>query len=52
LAAGTLPAELSFDPVTASIAGTPLAATQTDLTFQVTDSLGGTIQRTLTLLIR
>lgn len=52
LTAGTLPAELSFDPGTASIAGTPLAATQTDLTFQVTDSLGGTTQRTLTLTIR
>jgi glucose/arabinose dehydrogenase len=52
LTAGTLPAGLSFDPGTASIAGIPLAATQTDLTFQVTDSLGGTRQRTLTLTIR
>ena len=52
LTAGTLPAELSFDPGTASITGTPLAATQTDLTFQVTDSLGGTRQQTLTLTIR
>ncbi|GEM_PF-359648 len=52
LTGGTLPAGLSFDPATASIAGTPLAAAQTDLTFQVTDSLGGASQRTLTLVIR
>lgn len=52
LTAGTLPAGLSFDSATASITGTPLVATQTDLTFQVTDSLGGARQRTLTLIIR
>src|SRR5581483_11301856 len=52
LTGGTLPAGLSFAPATASIAGTPLAAAQTDLTFQVTDSLGGASQRTLTLVIR
>jgi len=52
LIAGALPAGLAFDPGTVSIAGIPLAARQTNLTFQVTDSLGGTSQRTLTLDIR
>jgi len=34
------------------ITGIPLVAGSVDLTFQVTDALGGTAQKTLTLTIR
>jgi hypothetical protein len=51
LVGGTLPAGLGFDGATGKISGTPAAAASVNLTFQVTDSLGGTAQTTLTLVI-
>jgi len=52
LVAGSIPAGLAFDPLSASITGTPIAIGETNLTFQVTDPLGGVAQKTLTLSIR
>ena len=52
LVAGSIPAGLAFDPLAASITGTPIAIGETNLTFQVTDPLGGVAQKTLTLSIR
>ena len=52
LAAGSLPAGLTFDPTAASITGTPSAIGDTSLTFQVSDPLGGVAQKILTLSIR
>ncbi len=52
LLSGTLPDGLSFDASRGSITGTPMAAGSGALTFQVTDALGGTTQRLLTLTIR
>jgi hypothetical protein len=52
LIVGSIPAGLAFDPSSASITGTPLAIGETNLTFQVTDLLGGTAQKTLALSIR
>ena len=49
---GALPSGLTFNASTASITGAPLAAGDTDLTFRVTDPLGGVTQKTLSLSIR
>jgi hypothetical protein len=51
LVGGTLPAGLSLDGATGKISGIPAAAGSENLTFQVTDSLGGTAQTTLPLVI-
>jgi hypothetical protein len=52
LIGGSLPAGLFLDTVAGRITGIPVAAGDTSLTFQVTDSLGGVAQRTLTLSVR
>jgi len=52
LAGGALPAGLGFDPATGRVTGVPLAPGASDLTFQVTDPLGGAAQKTLTLTVR
>jgi hypothetical protein len=51
LIAGTLPAGLTFDPTTARITGTPVSAGVVNLTFEVTDPLGGRAEKSLTLTI-
>lgn len=45
LVSGVLPAGLAFDPVTGRIAGAPLVAASVNLTFRVTDVLGGTAEK-------
>jgi hypothetical protein len=52
LLTGTLADGLVFDPSTGSIKGTPTVAGRADLTFQVSDALGGTVQKTLALTVR
>ncbi len=53
LTGGSLPAGLSLDPVTGTVAGTPTKkAKQTLLTFQVTDALGATASSALTLTVK
>jgi hypothetical protein len=47
----TLPASLTLDPATGRISGTPLAQATYNLTFKVTDALGGTDEHPLTLTI-
>jgi len=47
----TLPASLTLDPATGRISGTPLAQETYNLTFKVTDVLGGTDEQPLTLTI-
>ena len=49
LVSGVLPAGLAFDPVTGRIAGAPQVATTSNLTFQVTDVLGGSAQKAFTI---
>ena len=51
LVAGTLPAGMSFDGSTGRITGVPTSAGVANLTFQVTDALGGTAQTMLPLII-
>jgi hypothetical protein len=51
IVSGTLPSDLLFDSATGKITGTPLAPVSVDLTFQVTDPLGGTDEKQLTLTI-
>jgi hypothetical protein len=54
LAAGTLPAGLALNPATGAITGTPTIATGpagTSLTVRVTDALGATADKLLTLTI-
>lgn len=50
---GTLPASLTLDPATGRISGTPLPSDvgSYSLTFKVTDALGGTAVKVLTLTI-
>jgi hypothetical protein len=48
---GTLPASLTLNPVTGGITGTPLAHDTYNLTFKVTDALGGIDEQALTLTI-
>jgi hypothetical protein len=48
---GTLPVGMSFDGATGKITGIPTAAGSANLTFQVTDALGGTAQKMLVLVI-
>jgi glucose/arabinose dehydrogenase len=48
---GTLPAGTILNPATGKITGTPLAAENTDVTFQVTDALGATDEKPLTITI-
>jgi len=48
---GTLPAGMTFDTATGRIAGLPAAAGSTNLTFQVTDAMGGTAQKMFALVI-
>jgi Glucose / Sorbosone dehydrogenase/Putative Ig domain len=52
LAGGSLPSGLSLDATTGRITGIPLSAGDTNLTFRVTDVLGGIAQKTLTLTIQ
>ena len=52
LAAGTLPSGFTFDAPGATIGGIPLAPGESPLTFRVTDSLGGTVERVLILSVR
>jgi glucose/arabinose dehydrogenase len=51
LIAGALPAGLMLDPVTGKLAGVPAAVAAPQLTFRVTDSLGGTAQKIFSLTI-
>ena len=51
LVSGTLPAGLALDTATGTVSGTPAVASVSDLTFRVTDSLGGSFQLTITLTI-
>jgi hypothetical protein len=48
---GTLPAGMTFDGATGKISGVPTSAGSANLTFQVTDALGGTAQKMLVLVI-
>lgn len=48
---GTLPMGISFDGLTGKISGVPTSAGSANLTFQVTDALGGTAQKMLVLVI-
>jgi aldose sugar dehydrogenase len=50
--AGALPSGLSLDATTGKITGTPIAVGDTNLTFQVTDTLGGVAQKALTLSVK
>jgi hypothetical protein len=52
LTAGSLPSGLSFDATDAAISGTPLMIGDANLTFRVTDPLGGVAQKTMILSIR
>jgi aldose sugar dehydrogenase len=52
LVAGALPSGLSLDATTGRITGIPLSSGDTNLTFRVTDILGGVAQKDLALLIR
>jgi aldose sugar dehydrogenase len=52
LAGGSLPSGLVLDGTTGRITGIPLAAGDTNLTFRVTDILGGVTQKDLALSIR
>jgi hypothetical protein len=52
LVAGSIPSGLTFDPAIASITGAPTAIGDSNLTFRVADSLGGSAEKTLTLSIR
>lgn len=52
LAAGSLPSGLTLDSTTGRITGTPVAAGDSNLTFRVTDTLGGVAQKVLTISIR
>jgi len=52
LISGSLPTGLAFDPTTGQITGIPTAIGDTNLTFQVTDALGGVAQKALTLSVR
>jgi glucose/arabinose dehydrogenase len=51
LIAGALPAGLILDPATGKLSGIPAVAVAPNLTFRVTDSLGGTAQKSFTLTI-
>lgn len=51
LLSGVLPTGLAFDGATGRITGVPAAAGSVDLTFKVTDLLGGMAQKTLTLTV-
>jgi hypothetical protein len=51
VAVGALPAGLSLDPATGKITGTPAAAGVSNLTLQVTDSLGVTAQQAYSITV-
>jgi len=51
IVSGALPSDLTLDPATGKITGIPTAPSSTDLTFQVTDPLGGTDEKILTLTV-
>ena len=48
---GTLPAWATLNPATGKITGTPSGVETTDVTFQVTDTLGATDEKSLTITI-
>jgi glucose/arabinose dehydrogenase len=50
--AGALPSGLTLDSTTGRITGTPVSVESADLTFQVTDSLGGVAQKSFVLTIK
>ena len=52
IVSGALPSGLALDGTAGRITGIPLAVDDTNLTLQVTDSLGGVAQKALTLSIR
>jgi hypothetical protein len=52
LVTGSLPSGLTFDSTTGRISGIPVTVGDTNLTFQVIDTLGGAAQKALTLSIR
>jgi len=49
---GNLPAWATLNPATGKITGTPLAVENTVVTFQVTDALGATALKTMTLTVQ
>lgn len=51
LTSGSLPGGLDLDPSKGKLTGTPTASGSFDLIFQVTDPLGGAVQKSLTLTI-
>jgi hypothetical protein len=51
LAVGALPSGLTLEAATGKITGTPDTTTNTNLTFQVTDALGVTVQKVFALVI-
>ncbi|HEY3154463.1 MAG TPA: PQQ-dependent sugar dehydrogenase [Candidatus Binatia bacterium] len=52
LVAGSLPSGVMLDPATGRISGTPVTGGDTNVTFQVTDALGGVAQKALMFSIR
>jgi hypothetical protein len=52
LVAGALPSGVMLDPATGRISGTPVTGGDSNVTFQVTDALGGVAQKALTLSIK
>ena len=52
IVSGALPSGLALDGTAGRITGIPLAVGDTNLTYQITDSLGGVAQKALTLSVR
>jgi hypothetical protein len=52
LISGALPAGLAFDPMTGRISGAPQVAATINLTFRVTDVLGGIAEKEFVLTVK